>query len=354
MPHSADETDASSTDTGWTFTDDRDVTHTLDEAPDSIAAQSTIAGGLWEYGVEVDGVFGPLRRADGEPDPAIGLADPDDFTSLGEVDSEINMEALAALQPDIIVAPMWGPDTYWGIAADAVDELEQIAPIVGIRVDERPMDEPLARVAELAATFGDEAAGEADAARTEFDDASEALSDALVAKPGLTVLAASGTLEELYVAWPPGFPDLNYYASLGMQLVEPTEHPESGGFWQTLSWEQVDTYEADLILSDVRGATIEQQIAQMPPTGAGAARRAGRPDGGVALGDGARLRQLGRRARGADRGGRRRRRGRGVTRPPWRAAPASSPRARRRRRRAACGPPACPGPSRRGRTSHRS
>ncbi len=257
---------ASSSAAGWTFTDDRDVTHTLDEVPDSIAAQSTIAGGLWEYGVEVDGVFGPLRRADGEPDPAIGLADPDDFTSLGEVEGEINMEALAALQPDIIVAPMWGPDTYWGIAADAVDELEQIAPIVGIRVDERPMDEPLARVGELAATFGDEAAGEVDAARTDFDDASGAMSDALAAKPGLTVLAASGTLEELYVAWPPGFPDLNYYASLGMQLVEPTEHPEAGGFWETLSWEQVDTYEADLILSDVRGATIEQQIAQMPPT----------------------------------------------------------------------------------------
>ena len=262
----ADDTDAPPADAGWTFTDDRDVTHTLDEAPDSIAAQSTIAGGLWEYGVEIDGVFGPLRRADGEPDPAIGLADPDDFTSLGEVEGEINVEALAALQPDIIVAPMWGPDTYWGIAADAVDELEQIAPIVGIRVDERPMDEPLARVAELAGTFGDEAADAADAALAEFDDASGTLSDALAAKPGLTVLAASGTLEELYVAWPPGFPDLTYYASLGMQLVEPAEHPEAGGFWQTLSWEQVDTYEADMILSDVRGATIEQQVAQMPPT----------------------------------------------------------------------------------------
>ena len=224
--------DASSTDTGWTFTDDRDVTHTLDEVPDSIAAQSTIAGGLWEYGVDVDGVFGPLRRADGEPDPAIGLADPDDFTSLGEVEGEIDMEALAALQPDIIVAPMWGPDTYWGIAADAVDELEQIAPIVGIRVDERPMDEPLARVGELAATFGDEPAGEVDAARTEFDDASGAMSDALAAKPGLTVLAASGTLEELYVAWPPGFPDLNYYAVAGhaaRRALPSTPRPGASG-----------------------------------------------------------------------------------------------------------------------------
>lgn len=250
----------------WSFTDDNGNTVTLDAAPDTIVAQSTIAGGLWEYGVEVEGVFGPLRRANGEPDPAIGLADPDDFTSLGEVDSEIDIEALAALQPDIIVAPAWNEETYWGISPDAVDELEQIAPIVAIRVDDRPMDEPLARVADLAATFGDEAAAEVDAARADFDEASQRLADAVAAKPGLTVLAASGTLQELYVAWPPGFPDLNYYASLGMQLVEPTDHPEANGYWQKLSWEQVDTYPADLILSDVRVATIEDQVAQMPPT----------------------------------------------------------------------------------------
>jgi iron complex transport system substrate-binding protein len=250
----------------WTFTDDNGNTVTLVAPPETVVAQSTIAGGLWEYGVDVAGVFGPLRRADGEPDPAIGLADPDDFESLGEVDSEINIEALAALQPDIIVAPAWSEETYWGIAPDAVDELAQIAPIVAIRVDDRPMDEPLARVGELAASFGDDVAAEVESARGEFDDASQGLSDAVAAKPGLTVLAASGTLQEFYVAWPPGFPDLNYYGSLGMQLVEPTEHPEANGYWQKLSWEQVDTYPADLILSDVRGATLEDQIAQMPPT----------------------------------------------------------------------------------------
>jgi len=230
-------------------------------------AQSTVAGGLWEYGVEVAGVFGPLRYADGTPDPSIGLADPDELESLGEIDSEINIEALAALQPDIIVTPMWGADEYWGIASDDVATLEQIAPIVGIRVDDRPMEDPLASVGELAASFGGDRADAVEAARTEFEAASEDFADAVAAKPGLTVLAASGTVDELYVAYPPGFPDLNYYAELGLDLVEPTEHPEAGGYWQALSWEQVDTYQADMIMADVRGGSVDFLLDQMPPLG---------------------------------------------------------------------------------------
>jgi iron complex transport system substrate-binding protein len=251
----------------WSFTDDRGETVTLDAPPERIAAQSTIAGGLWEYGITVDGVFGPLRYADGSPDPSVGLADPDDFESLGEVDSEINLEALAAVQPDLIIAPMWNEETYWGIAEEDVETVETIAPIVGIVVGDRSMAEPLDRVAELAATFGEDQADAVDEARDEFDAAGVALSDALAAKPDLTVLAMSGTLTELFVAWPDGFPDLVHYAALGMQIVEPTEHPEAGGYWQSLSWEQVDTYEADMILADVRGGSLDTLLEQMPASG---------------------------------------------------------------------------------------
>lgn len=81
------------------------------------------------------------------------------------------------------------------------------------------------------------------------------------------MLAASGTVDELYVAHPPGFPDLNYYAELGLDLVEPTEHPEAGGYWQALSWEQVDTYQADMIMADVRGGSVDFLLDQMPPLG---------------------------------------------------------------------------------------
>jgi iron complex transport system substrate-binding protein len=253
---------------GWSFTDDRGITHTLDAPPQTIAAQSVIAGGLWEYGVVADGVFGPLRFSDGAPDPSMGLADPADFQdgSLGEVDSQINLEKLAALAPDIIVAPMWGDDMYWGIDDAQMDQIEQIAPIVGLRMDARPVTEPLARVAELAATLPDyDDAAERDA-KEAFDASSEHLRAALVAKPGLAVVAASGTATEMYIAYPPVFPDLSYYQSLGMQLAEPANHPTSGGFWETLSWEEAGKYPADLILADARGGSVEQMLALLPAT----------------------------------------------------------------------------------------
>ena len=252
---------------GWSFEDDRGVTHTLPEVPDAIAAHSVAAGGLWEYGIEIDGVFGPLRRADGSPDPSIGLADPDDFTSLGEVDSEINIEALAALRPDIIVTSMWDDGVYWGISDEELDELERIAPIVGIRVDDRPVTEPLGRFAELAESLGGDP-GRIDDARARFEAASAGLSDALAAKPDLAVVAASGSPSEMYVAYPGGFSDLRYFQSLGMQLATPESHPTSDGFWETLSWEEAGTYPADLILADGRIGTVEEITDLLPPTAA--------------------------------------------------------------------------------------
>ena len=250
--------------TSWEFTDDRGITHTSDATPDTIAAQSVVAGGLWEYGIVADGVFGPLTRPDGSPDPAIGLADPDDFTSLGEVDSEINLEALAALRPDFIVTAMWGEDTYWGIEDDQADEIEQIAPIIGIRVDDRSIEDPLARLAELAVSLGADPEGELATARSAFDTASADLEQALADKPGLVVAAVSGTPTEMYVADPQRFPELVYYQALGMDLVEPENPATQDGFWETLSWEQAGKYPADLVLGDARGGTVDQMKELLP------------------------------------------------------------------------------------------
>lgn len=250
---------------GWSFTDDQGTTHTLDHVPETIVAQSVSAGGLWEYGIEVAGVFGPLRYADGRPDPSIGLADPDDFTSVGEVDTQVNIEALAALRPDIIVTTLWGEDSYWGIDDSNVEDLRAIAPIVAIRVEDRPMTEPLARFVELAESLGAEPDRVTDA-EAEFQAASDRLAAALEAKPGLQVLAASGSETELFVAWPPGFGDLAYYQQLGMELVEPDEHPAANGYWQTLSWERADTYPADLVLVDVRAGGLDTLLEMAPPS----------------------------------------------------------------------------------------
>ena len=251
---------------GWTFTDDRGETISLDEPPEVIAADASSAGGLWEYGIAVEGgVFGDITFADGSPHPAIGLADPDDLDAVGDT-TAINLEQLASRRPQLIVAAMWSEDDFYGIDADQVDEVAQLAPIVGIRVDGRPVTEPLARIAELAESLDPDAADAVAQARAAFDESSDGLRTANEANPELLVVAASGSATEMYVAYPPIWPDLSYYQELGTNLVEPEDHPTSGGFWETLSWEEAGTYPADLVMVDARGGSLDDIRELIPAT----------------------------------------------------------------------------------------
>lgn len=248
----------------WSFTDDRGKEVTLDHAPEIIAADAATAGGLWEYGIDVNGgVFGQVELADGTKSPAIGLASPDDFDSVGDA-TQINIEALAAEKPDVIVGAMWDDRQFYGIDPEQLDEVEQIAPVIGIRVDDRPVTEPLARVAELAESLGADPDGEIADAKEAFGAASKAFTAANEAKPDLLVAAVSGSPTEMYVAYPPKWPDLSYYQDLGMNLVEPKDHPTAGGFWETLSWEQAGRYPVDLVLADGRGGSLETIKEQIP------------------------------------------------------------------------------------------
>lgn len=248
----------------WSFEDDRGRTIELDEPPTVIAADAATAGGLWEYGIVVDGgVFGDVVLADGTPSPGIGLASPDDFESVGNA-TQINLEKLASKQPDVIVGAMWDDTQFYGIDPEQLDEVERIAPVIGIRVDDRPVTEPLARVAELAESLGADPDGKVADAKAAFDAASEEFRKANEAKPDLLTAAVSGSATEMYVAYPPKWPDLSYYQSLGMKLVEPANHPTSGGFWETLSWEQAGKYPADLVMADGRGGSLETIKTQIP------------------------------------------------------------------------------------------
>jgi len=251
-------------DRGWTFEDDAGITHHLDEVPDTIVAQASAAGALWEYDVVAKGVFGELTQSDGSPDPGIGRADPDDFTSIGTSETEINVEALIAMDPDIIVTGMWDEGDYWGIPEGDLERIEKVAPIVGIRVDDRAMDVPLARFAELAESLG---ADEAEVAslRKEFDTASDDLEASVEENPGVTFVAASGSPSEMYIAYPPAFADLRYLQELGLDVVVPKTHATAGGFWETLSWEQAGTYPADVVLADARGGTMKEIDDFLPP-----------------------------------------------------------------------------------------
>jgi iron complex transport system substrate-binding protein len=260
-----EETDADSGTTApagpWSFTDDFDITHELDEVPETIVAEVSMAGALWDIGIQVDATFNMRELPDGTTDP-MGLADPGAMESLGEVYGEINVEQLQILDPDIIVVPSYLEGEYWGVKEDLVDDVERIAPVVSITIPGKNLRAMADRVLDLGVSLGVDPEGEAVTEVVEQYEAAEAeLKTALEAKPGLTFLAASGTTEQLYVAVPSGYADLLTYQELGMEIVDPDTDEE---YWETLSWEQIDKYEADVLLGDSRGGDVQQIVDAIP------------------------------------------------------------------------------------------
>lgn len=249
------------TEEGWSFTDDHGTTIDLDATPEVVVAEVSMAGALWDLGYEVDATFGQRELPDGTTDP-LGLADPEAFPSLGDVYGEVNLEELQRLQPDLIVTGSYEEGAYWGIDDEIVDDVEKIAPIAAITIPDKTLPEMAGRVAELGEALGvDLDDPQVTAAKAAYEEAEAALRDALAAKPDLTFMAASGTPETLYIAVPSGYADLETYQELGMQLVEPDTDEQ---YWEDLSWENADTYSADVILGDSRGGSVEQILEQIP------------------------------------------------------------------------------------------
>lgn len=247
---------------GWSFTDDQGTTVELDAVPATIVASPAAAGALHEYGIDVAGILGSGKRMDGTTDPALGSLDPASVTPLANDAGEVNVEQLAGLRPDVIISDSWGEGEYFGISPEVLTQAEQIAPVIGIRVDGRPVEEPLGRFAELAESIaGESATAAAEDGKAVLDTARQGLVEAVAANPGIKVLGASGSANEMYVAIPGAYPDLEFFQQAGVELVEPEGGDE---FWQTLSWEEVNRYHADLILADARFGGRDWMLSMVP------------------------------------------------------------------------------------------
>jgi iron complex transport system substrate-binding protein len=260
----ATEAESGSTDGEWTFTDDRGTTITLPQQPERVVSYVPIAASLWDFGVRPVGVFGTTVRADGTPEITSGDIDFDTVESLGEVYGEMDLEALVALQPDLILYDIYGEFDLWGLSPEAVAQVEAIAPIAGISFVNRPVDETIGKIEELAGLLGaDLTAADVVEAKERFDSASEAVRAACEEKEGLNALFTAGWTDNFYVANPPIWTDLIYFTNLGLDIVAP-EIPETE-LWETLSWEQANKYQVDLILNDARAAALTpEQLAEYP------------------------------------------------------------------------------------------
>ncbi|WP_030179864.1 ABC transporter substrate-binding protein [Streptomyces violaceorubidus] len=245
----------------WSFKDDRGTTVKLDKVPTNIVAFTGVAAALFDYGVQVKGVFGPTTTKDGKPDVQAGDLDVDKVTVLGNEWGKLNVEKYAALAPEVLITTTFDTaGTLWSVPEESKDKIAKLAPSVGISVFDRKLTQPLQRMWELAESLGgDMKAKKVTDAKAAFDQASARLRAAAKARPEIRVLAGSASPDLLYVSGTNLSVDLEYFKSLGVNFVEPSEEAKkaTGGWFESLSWENVDKYPADLIIMDDRASTIQ-------------------------------------------------------------------------------------------------
>ncbi|WP_371678450.1 ABC transporter substrate-binding protein [Streptomyces sp. NBC_01276] len=252
----------------WTFKDDLGKDVSTKSAPKNIVAFTGTAAALYDYGVQVKGVFGPTKLADGKPDPQAGSMDISKVEILGNVYDEFNVEKYAALRPDVLLTNTWD-GSYWYVPEASKDKILKLAPAAAIATgSDASMDKALARTAELAQSLGADPKNQKTVdAKARFEAAAAKVREATKANPGVKVLVGSGDADHLYVSTPKTSADLKYFESLGVEFVTPDHLDQGSVFFESLSWENAGKYKADVVLLDNRTGTLQnEQLTKEKPT----------------------------------------------------------------------------------------
>jgi iron complex transport system substrate-binding protein len=249
----------------WTYIDGGGKTVTLADVPKRIVAHAKVAAGLIPLGIRPIGIYvdGPVKD-----DPSLRGLDLTGIEILGEAWGEIDIEKLAAVAPDIIIAEYWPLEkAYSGMEANAANGtlIEQIAPVAGPAQGNSTVA-LIEDYEKLATLLGSDLGNPQIAAdKARFETAKAAFQDAVAAKPGLTALAVWAGPDSLYVASAAGASELSDFVSWGFGLISP-EIADDRGYWETLSWENADKYQPDLILVDDRAGPGTRAAAEAQPT----------------------------------------------------------------------------------------
>ncbi|MFP5020239.1 ABC transporter substrate-binding protein [Pseudonocardia phyllosphaerae] len=267
----------------WEYTDDLGKKISLPQRPQKIVAYVNGAAALWDFGVRPAGLYGPSRDSDGKPNLQAGNMDLGQVQSIGGEDyNGVNLEKLAALNPDLMIASLAGetPDSRW-VIKDDLAQIEKICPVYSIREFGKPIPEIIGGYQTLAERLGADVNEPGIAtARDAFTKAGDELKAAVAEKKGLRAEFVYGDTDGFYVASPTFYPNINWYTTLGLTSAR-AGAPLSADFLEQLSWEQVGKYPSDLILTDIRTFSLPQQqmIKQFPTFAALPAVKAGQLGG---------------------------------------------------------------------------
>lgn len=241
----------------WHFTDDTGRVVGAARRPRTIVAYSTAAAALWDYGVQVAGVYGALQTGGGGSDTSVlGAVDLDRTTVLGRTWGQINLEMFGRLSPDLVVDPLQFGAHH--IEAGTLALVRRLAPIASLEIYRTSVAHAVHRYAQLAQALHGEAVTRH---RPAYDAARRRLRAAAAARPGLRVLCASFDSDGVRIARQ-GWPLLTELKGLGVGVIVPADGESV--FMQKLSWEYADRYPADLILMDARTSSLQQsQLADL-------------------------------------------------------------------------------------------
>ena len=262
---SADAADGSG---GWEFTDDTGTTVTLDEAPDRIASYSDYALGLLSLDVEPVAVFGRVDVASDErfaeyPEAA-------DIPVVGNAYGEIDLEALAETEPDVIVVGLYPTDSEgtldlegprYGLAdVEQQEQLEAIAPIITVVVGGKGAD-VIDSLNTVALALGAEQSA-IDEAKTEFDAAAADLQSAAEESDVEVTQMYADASSGIYLAKPDDEPEMELYREYGVDFTD--LNPDDGNYyWDIYSWENAaQMMTGDVLLVNVEGFQADDLAAQ--------------------------------------------------------------------------------------------
>ena len=235
-------------DRAWEFSDDRGHRATGVRVPCRVVAYIRAGAALWEYGIRPVAVYGSAHDSGAAPDAAkTGELDPDWVPYLG-AGRRVSAETLRALRPDVIVDVTYDGKSPYALPESLAEAVG--APVVALGVGgNASLSGIVGRFGELAAALG---AGIGGAGR-ELEAAERELREAVAGAPGLTAVALSAAgLEQVHLAHPATWPELQHLADLGLSLADPGPGP--GVNWLTTDWTHAATAlpAPALVLADCR------------------------------------------------------------------------------------------------------
>jgi len=228
----------------WTFTDDTGKTVELDAQPTNIAAFADYAAGLLSYGVTPTAIFG---RMDVATDERFSEYDISNTAIVGNSYGEIDLEALAASDPDIIVTGIYPTDRegtldlegplYAFADREQQDQLEKIAPIVAIEIGGSGAD--------VTQSFNKLASALTEAAESSDLEVTQMYAD------------ASG----IYLVKPADEPETAHYTELGVNYTN--LNPDGDYYWDIYTWENAaDMMTGDVLLLSEEGMQADELSEQ--------------------------------------------------------------------------------------------